>query len=113
MAVVSEIRAFVEALTCDRARIVSDHILNLLGDLEGDIATDKPELLALIDRFLGLEEREQKLLQLARRAGLVGSLDDLDRSPVRRRAEALLSEVERDHGGDVEQTIRDMMTRFV
>ena len=71
------------------------------------------QLLALLDRFLGLDEREQKLFQLARRAGMLSTLDDMDIPSVRKRAESLLAEVTRNYGDDVETAVRDMMTRFV
>ena len=112
--IVAEIRRFIEALDGIRSRLVSDHIMNLLGDLEGQLPGEKEKLLAICDRFLGLDEGEQRLYQVARRAGLVNGLDDLNVPGIRARAEALLAEVVRSYGpGGIEQACRDMMLRFV
>ncbi|GAB4276710.1 MAG: radical SAM protein [Deferrisomatales bacterium] len=112
--IVEEIRAFVDALEGIRSRLVSDHIMNLLGDLEGQLPGDKPKLLAACDAFLQLEEGERRLYQVARRAGLVHGPRDLDDPGVRARAEALLGEVVRTYGpGRVEDAARDMMLRYV
>ncbi len=112
--VVAEIRRFVAALGEVRSRLVSDHIMNLLGDLEGQLPGERNGLLATCDQFLALEPTEQHLYQLARRAGLVNGLDDLTDSGVRRRAEQLLADALRRHGPDgVDEACRDMMLRMV
>ena len=112
--VVAEIRRFVAALGEVRSRLVSDHIMNLLGDLEGQLPGERSDLLATCDQFLALEPTEQHLYQLARRAGLVNGLDDLTDSGVRRRAEQLLADALRRHGPDgVDEACRDMMLRMV
>ncbi len=112
--IVAEIRRLIEALEGIRSRLVSDHIMNLLGDLEGRLPDEKERLLATCDRFLGLDEGEQRLYQVARRAGLVNGLDDLAVPGIRARAEALLAEVVRSYGpAGIEEACRDMMLRFV
>ena len=112
--IVAEIRRFLEALEGITSRVVSDHIMNLLGDLEGQLPEDKDRLLALCDRFLGLDEGEQRLYQVARRAGLVNGLDDLKDPGIRARAEAILADLVRSYGpGRIEEACRDMMLRFV
>ncbi len=112
--IVAEIRRFLEALEGITSRVVSDHIMNLLGDLEGQLPGDKDRLLAMCDRFLGLDEGEQRLYQVARRAGLVNGLDDLEDPGIRARAEAVLADLVRSYGpGRLEEACRDMMLRFV
>jgi len=112
--IVAEIRRFIEALEGITSRVVSDHIMNLLGDLEGQLPGDRERLLAMCDRFLGLDEGERRLYQVARRAGLVNGLDDLEDPGIRARAEAILADLVRSYGpGRVEEACRDMMLRFV
>lgn len=112
--IVAEIRRFIGALDGVRSRLVSDHIMNLLGDLEGQLPDEKDALLAACDAFLDLPEGERRLYQVARRAGLVNGLGDLASPAVRDRAEALLAEVVRNYGPQgVEGATREMMLRFV
>lgn len=66
-----EIRDLVKGIEAPEVHLVSDHIVNLIGSLNGVIGTDKERLLAQIQRVLDLPEDEQKLYQLARRYGLI------------------------------------------
>jgi len=112
--VVAEIRQFLGALEGVRSRVASDHILNLLGDLEGQLPQDRELLLGRCDGFLSLDPAEQRLFQAGRRAGILEGVDDLRDPGLRARAEAVLSELVRVHGpGGVEDGIRALMERFV
>jgi hypothetical protein len=112
--VVAEIRLFVSELRGIRSRLASDHILNLLGDLEGTFPDDQPALLAKCDAFLTLDSAEQRLFQAGRRAGLLEGLGDLDDPLLRARAGAVLAELEAACGPEgVEEGIRGLMERFV
>lgn len=112
--VVQEIRRFVDHLGEIHSRVVSDHIMNLLGDLEGKLPGEKAALLARCDRFLGLPPAEQQLYQMARRHGLVNSVNDLAEPQVRRQAEHLMAEALAQHGPDgVEAACREQMQRMV
>lgn len=112
--VVKEIRTFVEALDIDGAQLVSDHILNLLGELQGRLPADRPRLLDIIDEFLNLPQEERELFQVARRAGILERLADLQHPGVRDNARRILAEVYRHYGKDgVEEAVREMMQRFI
>lgn len=69
---VSEIRRFLAALGDLEARLESDHVLNLLMNLRGDLPGQLPDLLAICDAFLALPELEQrKFIRQRRRFGLI------------------------------------------
>ena len=110
--VVAEIRLFLEGLE-GTGRLQSDHILNLLPELDGQLPGDKRRLLAIIDRFQALPEEERQAFVLARRAGELGCLDDLARPEALRRALALLAEVRAHYGDDLRQAVRDLMSQFI
>lgn len=74
--VAREIRAFLAALGEVPLRLVSDHSLNLLLELEGDWPADRDRLLGLLDEFLGLPEDERAAFALGRRLGLYRKLAD-------------------------------------
>jgi hypothetical protein len=112
--IVSEIRRFIEALEGIRSRVVSDHIMNLLGDLEGQLPEEKEDLLAACDAFLALDAGDVRLYQAGRRAGLLNGVRDLENPELRIRSEAVLAELVREYGpGGVENGIRQLITRFV
>lgn len=67
----AEIRKMLSLIDEEKVdgKITSDHIINLLQDVTGDMDKDLPEMLEYIDSFLALPEGEQKKYQLARRMG--------------------------------------------
>ena len=112
--VVGEIRRFIEALDGIRSRVVSDHIMNLLGDLEGQLPDEKERLLATCDAFLNLDAGEQRLYQAGRRAGLLNGVGDLANPGARARSESVLAQLVRVYGpGRLEEGIQELKTRFV
>jgi radical SAM superfamily enzyme len=66
---VREIRAFLAALGDLECRIESDHVLNLLMELRGDLPQELPALLAVCDGFLSRSGKEQYAMIQARRRG--------------------------------------------
>lgn len=112
--IVKEIRAFIAALDVNGAKIASDHILNLLGELKGRLPTEQEKLLGIIDTFLALPKAEQELFQVARRAGMLERLSDLDHQGVRLKAGKVLADIYRHYGRDgVDQATQEMMGRFI
>ncbi len=75
--ILREIRVFIEHLEGIASKIVSDHILNLLEELEGRLPEDKPRLLETIDGFFRLPERDRLIFRVGRRSGNVRNLSDL------------------------------------
>lgn len=75
--IVREQRLLIESLTGVNTRLVSDHILNLLQELEGTLPGDRDRLLGIIDRYLAMPETEKANFQLGRRAGVYRSMDDM------------------------------------
>lgn len=109
---VREIRLFVDHLDGITSMIASDHILNLFEEVKGRLPGAKPEILAVLDRFLALPDQDQVSFQVGRRLGLFSRLTDI-KSPNRRaRVDAYCSQ----YGitaENVDAVIDAMMTRFV
>lgn len=74
---VLEIRSLVENIRGCSGYLASDHIINLLQDVEGSLDTGRQDMLSTIDQFLALPDDQRKLFQLARRTGRVTSVSDL------------------------------------
>ncbi|MFA7467545.1 MAG: radical SAM protein [Desulfotomaculaceae bacterium] len=109
--IVAEIRLLIESLQGVTTRLVSDHILNLLQELEGKLPDDRDRLLGIIDRYQTLPEAEKTNFQVGRRAGVYRFLDDM-REPNRyRHVEALL----RDMGGkgNLKKHLESIRRKFV
>ena len=103
--VVREIRRFIEYLNGIETTIVSDHVLNLLEELEGKFPEAKPRLLAIIDRFFALSPEERLVFRVGRRKGLYRRLDDL---ADRQTFNWLKSIVDQYAGSDADQLERDL-----
>jgi radical SAM superfamily enzyme YgiQ (UPF0313 family) len=110
---VRELRLFIEHLDGIHSYVASDHILNLLEELEGRLPAAKPYLLEVIDRYLGLPREERLLFQLGRRLGLFRHLSDREDPGLRARAVQLREKVEAQFGGDLEEAIRTLAERFI
>ena len=87
-----EIRRFLAALDGATTRLESDHSLNLLMELRGDLPEAQERLLAVIDEVLALDDEEKVLFVLGRRAGLLHRLRHMSAPGVREQLEGLRSE---------------------
>lgn len=96
---VSEIRRFLRGLEGLTTRLESDHMLNLLMELRGDLPAGLPGLVATCDRFLEMPEAERWRFVIARRMGWMGSLADFSRPEIR---ESLVRQLDLPEGDDVD-----------
>ena len=84
---VREIRRIIELAdsTCSSGApgvttyLVSDHMINLLQDVEGNMAADRDRMLQLIDDYLDMPEADRRVFQLLRRTLRAYNLDDMKR----------------------------------
>lgn len=75
--IIEEQRLLLEALEGVTTTVVSDHILNLLQELEGTLPDDRDKMLGIIDRYLGMQPEEKANYQLGRRAAIYAKMDDM------------------------------------
>jgi radical SAM superfamily enzyme YgiQ (UPF0313 family) len=75
--IIREERTLIENLKV-HSNYVSDHISNLLPELEGQLPADKEKLLDILDRFEALSLQERTNFLVGRRVGLYKTLRDLD-----------------------------------
>lgn len=74
---IEELKMFVTALNGIESTLMSDHILNLLQELEGKLPNDKGAMLNTIERLLSLDANEQMTYRVGRRTGIYQKLDDV------------------------------------
>lgn len=118
-AIVREIRLFLETLEGIQSTIVSDHILNLLEEIQGKLPEDRLAMLAVIDRYLALPDEERLRYRVGRRMGHYRSLDDMDEPAARRRIRQIIEEA-RSSGTngprsseEIEKEIYRMMENYI
>ncbi|MBN2079699.1 MAG: radical SAM protein [Spirochaetes bacterium] len=73
---VREIRLFIENLDGITSAVRSDHVMNLLEDVEGDLPEGKESMLRTLDRFLEMSADDRELFIVGRRTGRYRYLRD-------------------------------------
>ena len=109
---VSEVRRFLAGLEGVRTRLESDHMLNLLMELRGDLPDDLDALIATCDRFLDLPARQKAMFILGRRLGWIGELDHLDHPQVVADLERVVDRLAQ-QGVDLDTATSDLRKRMV
>lgn len=76
---VREIRRVIELAEGVTTQLVSDHMVNLLQDINGNLGSerDRRKMTARIDQYLGMPEADRRVFQLLRRTLRAYDLDDL------------------------------------
>ena len=77
-----ELLLFLESLDGITSTVKSDHIVNLLEDVDGKLPHDIERITAPIKRFMAMAPESQVLFMVGRRAGIFSKLDDME-DPVR------------------------------
>jgi hypothetical protein len=120
--IVAEIRLFLETLDGIHSTVVSDHILNLLEEVQGKLPEGKGKMLALIDRYLAWPAGERLRFRVGRRLGYLRNLDDLGDTSLRLRIDRTIEEVSRSveeekgrkaEEQEIEQEIHALMENYI
>jgi hypothetical protein len=114
-AVAAEIRLLVSALDGIHSTLTSDHIMNLLEDVSGKLPQDKERMLAAIDRYLRLPEKDRWIFRVGRRGGAFRTIEDMyqDRATTTR-IERLIQEIEEKQGKEgIERMICEMVDQYI
>ena len=109
---VRETGEFIEQLNFS-GELKSDHILNLIPEIEGKFPRDKQKMLAVIDRYLSLPEEGRLLYRLGRRGGALQSLDDLNDPRTRSRLERARRDLAAEKAGDLERIITELGDQYI
>ncbi len=112
-ATVKEIRTMLAGLATVHSRLVSDHDLNLLPELQGQLPDDLEDLLAVCDRFLDWSDRDRRRFVLGRRVGMVGQVADLDETGVRDAIDGAAERMRVDLDEPIDRWIQEIRRRMV
>ena len=108
----AEIRLLLTNLEGINSFVASDHIMNLIESVSGQLPQDKERMLAVIDDYFDLSGEERLIYRLGRRAGLFRGPHDL-LGPARERAEDLLAQVRAAHPGQEEEILVRMADQYI
>ena len=111
--VVREIRLFIETLDGITSFVASDHIMNLLQDVEGYLPRDKDHLLETIDRYLDLDDAQRMHYRLGRRMGLYHGVADMSRTDLVSQVDATMARLQRDYQDNLEQVMNELANRMI
>jgi hypothetical protein len=100
-----EERLLIESLNGITSIFVSDHILNLLAEIEGKLPEDKERMLGLIDAFLALPAEERLNFRLGKRSGIYQFMEDMSDPLLHRQVAELIAKLEQQAPGGVEGAI--------
>lgn len=107
-----EINLFIENLDVQETYLASDHILNLLEELEGKFPADKPVILSTIRRFFNLSAEDRLIFRLGRRSGALRKLDDLANEEAYSRLKSVVNRYNAE-GNNIEEAIIKTMNNYI
>jgi radical SAM superfamily enzyme YgiQ (UPF0313 family) len=110
--VAQELLMFIENLNNIDSVIKSDHILNLLPDVEGNLKTDKKKILNVLNDFLSLNKEEQMIYQVGRRLCYMKSTDDLNHFQRRKAVEDIILQ-ENINSKNIDVFVEDRLNQFI
>jgi len=111
--ILREIRIFIECLHGIETTVVSDHILNLLEELNGKLPEDKDSLLGIIDRYFSLPDDERLVYRIGRRIGAYRGLADLSDEVMYKKVRGMIDQY-RNQGTDrLDKDLLKIMNRYI
>jgi len=110
---IEEERLLIKHLGGITSTFVSDHILNLLQEVEGKLPEEKEKMLKRIDLYLALPREEKDNFRLGRRAGVYQSVEDLSKPELRNQVEIALKQIKSERPDGIEKVLSDLMETFI
>jgi hypothetical protein len=110
--IVEEIKLLIYNLKC-QSNIVSDHMINLLPEIEGKLPGDKEKMLAVIGRFQALPPRERDNYKLGRRRGIYNSLDDLNDVDLHEQVARMIERLLKNGESVSDELLFNLMERYI
>jgi radical SAM superfamily enzyme len=110
--IIREEKIFIENLRV-HSNYVSDHISNLLPELEGKLPEDRKKLLAIIEKFESLSLHDRANFMVGRRVGMYKTLQDMEDPQRHEVVEQIKFRLTRDPKKLDPQVIFSLMEEFI
>jgi len=109
---VKELLLLIENLQGITSTVKSDHILNLIPEVEGVLPRDKDKMISALKWFLELSEEEQMIFRIGRRTGIINSMKELAQPAIRARVKSIIEQngITTDN---IDLVVDDLMKRFI
>ncbi len=113
--IAEEIRVLVDTLDNITSTLTSDHIMNLLEEINGTFPQDKQKMLDVIQSYQSMSDNERVIYRVGRRGGAYRSTRDVESDPVTRiKIENHIREIREQNGENgLEQAISDMVDQYI
>ncbi len=111
--ILAELRLLIEHLEGIGSFVKSDHILNLLEEVEGKLPEDKKKILSVIDRYFELNEEQRLVYRMGRRAGVYRGTGDLADVAAYERVKRAVRGMEENEPGSVEQHLSLLLENYI
>lgn len=111
--ILREERLLIENLGGITSCVKSDHILNLLEEIDGRLPSDKKKFIATIDRYFALSDEQRLVFRFGRRSGIYRKLDELGDELTSFRLKKSIREMEANEPGSVEKTISLLLENYI
>jgi hypothetical protein len=108
-----ELRLLIAQLEGISSFVKSDHIMNLLEEVEGRLPEDKEAMLGAIDRYFELSPDERLVYRMGRRSALYRSIDDLSDRAAYGRINAAIRQMEEKEPGSVEKYLSRLLEQYI
>ena len=109
--VVRELYEFTQNLNGIASVIKSDHMVNLITELDGKLPDDKEKMLSALQWYLDLPEPDKVLFRVGRRTGIINSINDYN-DPDLQDSVKRICEQNNINSDNIETTIRHLINRF-
>lgn len=110
--IVREEALFIENLDGINSELHSDHVLNLLEEINGKLPADKMQMLGVINRYLALPEEERARFRLGRRSGYYRTLKDRQNPSLSASVDNIYRQL-RKAGTEIDSYINQLMRRYI
>lgn len=108
-----EIRLMISLLDDIQSTVTSDHIMNLLEEVQGTLPEDKEAMIRVIDDYLSMPEEERILYRLGRRGGALRSIKEIQDPSIRNKLNQAKKELLRQEGKDIEKIITELGSQYI
>ncbi len=111
--VARELRDLLEQVGDERVELRSDHMLNLLQELEGSLPQDRERLVALLDDYLSWSRDDQAAFAVGVRLGVFRRLADFADAGRRQALEARFDGYEQPSADELLQAAAALRSRYI
>ena len=111
--IIEEQRMLIEKLGDISSHYVNHHAVDLLPEARGQLPYEKPKLLAIMDRYLALNDADMLNFTLGRRLGHYQRLDDLQDLERYEAINQQLHEFESQYPGQIETIFHSLRSNVV